>query len=131
MPVAIVGFYAGVNALIVLTLAVLVVRQRGRTKTVFGAGDSPALQQAIRAHGNIIEYAPLTLLLLLVLALLDLGALWLHGLGIALTLGRVLHAWGLSTNPGTSFGRSAGILLTWVTLAAALVLCIVLGAMAM
>jgi uncharacterized protein len=131
MPVAIVGFYAGLNALIVLTLAVLVVRQRGRTKTLFGAGENPALQQAIRAHGNITEYAPLILLLLLVLALLDLGALWLHALGIALTLGRVLHAWGLSTNPGTSLGRSAGILLTWVTLAAALVLCIVLGAMAM
>jgi uncharacterized membrane protein YecN with MAPEG domain len=131
MPVAIVSCYAGLNALIVLTLAVLVVRQRGQTKTLFGAGESPALQQAIRAHGNIIEYAPLILLLLLLLALIGLGAPWLHGLGIALTLGRVLHAWGLSTNSGTSFGRSAGILLTWVTLAVALVLCIVRGVMAM
>ena len=65
------------------------------------------------------------------LALIGLKAPWLHGLGIALTLGRLLHAWGLSTNPGTSFARSAGIALTWAVLAAALVLCIVLGARAM
>ncbi|MGO8915262.1 MAG: MAPEG family protein [Stellaceae bacterium] len=130
MPVAIVAFYAGLNALIALVLAVLVVRQRARTDTVFGAGDSPALQQAIRAHGNLIEYAPLILLLLLLLALIGLGTPWLHGLGLLLTLGRLLHAWGLSTNPGQSFGRSAGIFLTWLTLAVALVLCVVLGAMA-
>jgi len=131
MPVAIVAFYAGLNALIALTLAVLVVRQRRRTKTALGAGDNPAMQQAIRAHGNLIEYAPLILLLLLLLALIGLGTPWLHGLGVALTLGRVLHAWGLTTDPGQSFGRAAGIALTWATLAVALALCVVLGAKAM
>jgi uncharacterized membrane protein YecN with MAPEG domain len=50
-------------------------------------------------------------------------------MGIALVVGRVLHAWGLSGNPNESFGRAAGITLTWLTLLAALVLCIIRGAM--
>jgi uncharacterized membrane protein YecN with MAPEG domain len=57
--------------------------------------------------------------------------LWLHLMGIALTLGRILHAWGLSTSPGESFGRAAGTTLTWLTLLAALTLCIVRGAVAL
>ena len=127
MPVAIVAFYAGLNALIVLALAALVVRQRFGTDTMFGAG-GPVMQQAIRAHGNAAEYVPIILLLLLLLALLGLSSLWLHLGGIALTLGRLLHAWGLLTNPGASFGRFAGTLLTWLAMIAALALCLVLGA---
>jgi uncharacterized protein len=129
--VAIVMFYAGLNALIALVLALRVVRLRVVTKTDLGTGGHRGLEQAIRAHGNFIEYVPLILVLLLLLELSGLGAIWLHAMGIALTLGRVLHAWGLSTNPGESFGRAVGIFLTWSTLLAALALCIVRGGAAL
>jgi uncharacterized membrane protein YecN with MAPEG domain len=129
--VAIVTFYAGLNALIALVLVFLVERQRLKTRTMLGAGGHPALEQAIRAHGNFVEYVPLILLLLLLLELGGLRPRWLHVLGIVLTLARILHAWGLSTNPGRSFGRAAGAGLTWLTLLAALVLCIVRGAAAL
>ena len=129
--VAIVMFYAGLNALIALVLALRVVRLRSTTKTDLGTGGHPALERAIRAHGNFIEYVPLILVLLLLLELSGLGAIWLHVMGIALTLGRILHAWGLSTNPGESFGRLSGIFLTWLTLLAALILCIVRGGLAL
>jgi uncharacterized membrane protein YecN with MAPEG domain len=124
----IVMFYTGLNALLALVLAVLVSRQRARSKTIMGAGGNPALERAIRAHGNLVEYAPLVLLMLLLLALSGLGALWLNVLGIAFTAGRVLHAWGLSTSPRESVGRAAGISLTWLTMGVAVVLCLVRGA---
>jgi uncharacterized protein len=123
----IVTFYAGLNGLIALVLAVLVVRLRVKTKTDLGTGGHPALEQAIRAHGNFIEYVPLILLLLLLLELCETRRIVLHGLGAALTLGRILHAWGLHTTPGESAGRLAGITLTWATLAIAAVLAIVRG----
>jgi uncharacterized membrane protein YecN with MAPEG domain len=126
--VAVVTFYAGLNGLIALVLAILVIRQRQRTRTEFGTGGHRALEQAIRVQGNFVENVPLILILLLLLALGGLGPLWLHLLGIALTAGRILHAWGLSTNPGQSFGRSAGIALTWATLLVALALCLMRGA---
>jgi len=128
MPVAIVAFYAGLNALIMLVLAVLVTRQRVLTDTMIGAGERPQMQLAIRAHGNSAENTPIILLLMLLLALTGVAALWLHGLGIALTVGRVLHAWGLSHDPGRSFGRFSGMFLTWGVMIAALALCIVVGA---
>jgi uncharacterized protein len=131
MSVAVVTFYAGLNGLIALVLVVLVVRQRGKTKTGLGTGGHLALEQAIRVHGNFIEYVPLILILMLLLELGGLAPLWLHLMGIALTLGRILHAWGLSTSPGESFGRAAGTTLTWLTLLAAFTLCIVRGALAL
>ena len=131
MSVSVVTFYAGLNALIAFVLVVLVVRQRGKTKTSLGSGGHLALEQAIRVHGNFIEYVPLILILLLLLELGGLAPLWLHLMGIALTLGRVLHAWGLSTSPRESFGRAAGTALTWLTLLAALTLCIIRGALAL
>lgn len=128
MPVAIVMFYAGLNALIAMALALNVVRMRQKTKTNLGTGGRPDMEQAVRAHGNFIEYVPLILLLLLLLALGGVPPLWLHGLGIALTLGRLLHGWGLLSDPGESLGRAAGITLTWLTMIVALIYAIILGA---
>ncbi len=126
--IAIVTFYAGLNALIALVLAALVIRQRQKTRTIFGTGGHLPLEQAVRAHGNFIEYVPLILILLLLLGLGGLGALWLHVMGIALTLGRILHAWGLSTTHRASVGRFVGTALTLTTLLTAVVLCILRGA---
>jgi uncharacterized protein len=130
MSVAIVTFYAGLNALIALALALLVVRQRSKSGINLGSGGNPALEQAIRAHGNFIEYAPFILFLLLLLELGGLSALWLHLMGATLTVARILHAWGLMTKPGASFGRAAGIALTWIVMLAALIFAIIRGAAA-
>jgi len=74
---------------------------------------------------------PLILLLLLFLALGGASAYWLHGLGIALTLARLLHAQGLLSSPGETPGRLLGITLTWITLIAAAIRCLVLGVAAL
>jgi len=128
MPaVGIVLFYAGINGLLAVALSFLVVRQRFATKINLGGGDHPPLERAIRAHGNFIEYAPLILLLMLLLALGGVSPIRLHVIGAALTLGRLLHAWGLSRQSGTSVGRGAGIMLTWLALLSAAIAALVMG----
>jgi uncharacterized protein len=131
MQIAAVAFYAGLNALIGLVLALNVVRLRVKTRTDLGSGGNATLEQAIRAHGNFTEYAPFILLLMLIAAMGGEQLYWLHGMGIALTVARLLHPWGLLGNPGTSVGRFSGTVLTWITMIAALVRCLMLGVAAL
>lgn len=106
--------YAGLNLLILFILALGVVRARMRHKVMLGDGGNPEMLRAIRAHGNATEYAPAFVAGLAVFALLDPSPLWaVHALGIAFTLGRVLHGVGLSQSEGRSAGRALGTLLTW------------------
>lgn len=112
-----VAVYAGVNILLLLVLAVLVVGGRIRGKVLIGDGGDEKLLQAQRVHGNAVEYLPAGLVGLTILAVLNPEApQWLiHAGGAVLTAGRLLHAIGMSMNPGRSFGRSVGILLTWTS----------------
>jgi uncharacterized membrane protein YecN with MAPEG domain len=112
------SLYAGLNTLLILVLSMNVVINRRRAKVSLGDGGDPALTTACRAHGNAIEYAIPGLVGLTVLALLDSSVLIIHGLGLALTLGRFLHAYGLITKQGTSMGRVTGISLNWLGLLA-------------
>lgn len=127
MLVAIVAFYAGICGLIAVGLSIIVVRRRVANKVSFGTSGNPALEQAIRAHGNFTEYVPLILLLLLLLAVGGTSAYLLHGLGIALVLARLAHAQGLLSSPGKSRGRTLGVSLTWIALVVASIRAIVLG----
>jgi uncharacterized membrane protein YecN with MAPEG domain len=106
--------YAGLNALIVLTLAILTVRARVQTKTDIGTGDNVAMIKAVRAHANAAEYLPVALLLIAVLELAAAPSALLHGLGATLTASRLMHAQGIYSSLGTSPGRFLGTLLTWL-----------------
>ncbi len=118
-----VALYAGLNILLLVVLAVNVSLNRQRAKVSLGVGSDPGLEQACRAHGNATETVPAALIGLVLLGLLGTGTLAIHALGIALTLGRGLHAYGLLTEPGRSFGRLIGTALTsLVLLASALLL---------
>lgn len=110
------GLYAALLALLAIGLASRVVVLRRRLRVGLGSGEEKALERAIRAHGNLVEYAPLALVLLLILETGNAPTLLLHGLGITLLIGRLLHAWGLSRRGGVSFGRFYGTALTWVVI---------------
>jgi len=110
-----VALYSAINALIMLTLGILVVRARVKTRTEIGSGEDPMMMGAIRAHGNNSEYVPVALLLMLILVLLQTNVLIIHAVGGTLTLGRILHAIGLSRNVGTSAPRFLGMVLTWMS----------------
>ncbi|MBX3430561.1 MAG: MAPEG family protein [Hyphomonadaceae bacterium] len=112
------ALYAGVNILILLVLAVLVVSGRRKHKITLGDGGNEAFTRAVRAHANAAEYIPAGLVGLTLLALFDPATpTWLlHAAGISLTFGRILHGFGLHT--GTlNFGRMAGMVLTWTSYA--------------
>lgn len=112
------GLYTGLSLLLVLVLAYRVVAVRRATRTGLGTGDSSALEQRIRAHGNAVEYLPMGLLGVGLLELTGHSGWLVHALAATLLLGRVLHAWGLSTSAGTSHGRFLGTLLTWLVFVA-------------
>lgn len=121
LPFPLVALYFALNALIMLTLSVLVVRARVKTRTETGLGDDPRLMGAIRAHGNNTEYVPVALLLMLILIPLQANTLVIHAVGGSLTIGRILHAIGLSRNVGTSAPRFLGMILTWISYLIAIV----------
>ncbi|HEY1612958.1 MAG TPA: MAPEG family protein [Rhizomicrobium sp.] len=109
------GFYAAVNALIMLVLGLFVVRARMRTGVTIGDGGLPEMAGPLRAHANNAEYVPMALILLWALASPLGRSIWLvHGVGISLTLGRIFHAIGLSGSTGPSGLRSIGMALTWI-----------------
>ena len=120
-PLQIAAFYVALNALIALLLAMNVGRVRGATKTMFGDGGHAVLQQAIRAHGNNIEYVPFVLVMIVTLALMQGSVIVLHVVGIMLTVGRIAHGIGLARNPGVSIGRGLGTALTYLAFLVAVV----------
>jgi uncharacterized membrane protein YecN with MAPEG domain len=110
-------FYAGLSGLLLLALSFQVVALRRRFQVGLGTGDRPELERVIRVHANFCEHVPLALVILLALELSKVfPGLVLHGLGMALVLGRILHAWGLSQTAGVSKGRFIGTILTWLML---------------
>jgi hypothetical protein len=109
------GFYAGLNALILLVLSMRVVEARYRTQTPIGDGGKREMMAPLRAHANNAEYMPVALILLWALASPLGRSIWLiHGVGATFTIGRILHAIGLSRSVGPSPLRFAGMLLTWI-----------------
>ena len=114
--------YAGVLALILVGLAIRVIRVRRGQRIAIGDGKDEDLARRIRAHGNFTEYVPIALVMMLLIELSGYPAWMVHGLGIVLVIGRLVHAWAL---PAASMrGRVAGMVLTFTVLISAAVLCL-------
>ncbi|WP_341705846.1 MAPEG family protein [Ferrovibrio sp.] len=117
MPFFVTPLYAALCAILLVMLSLRVVRYRRRHLVSLGDGGHADLQQAIRAQANLTEYAPMGLLLLLLLEVSHQAPVWaLHLLGAMLFAGRAIHAWGvLASVPGRrpSPARGIGIAFTW------------------
>jgi uncharacterized protein len=75
MPlIKVAALYAGVNILILLVLALLVVAGRQKHKIVLGEGGNEGFNRAVRAHANAAEYIPAALVGLLIMAVLGAQA---------------------------------------------------------
>ncbi|MEM9601466.1 MAG: MAPEG family protein [Pseudomonadota bacterium] len=77
-----------------------------------GTGGNPTLEKALAAHSNCAEYLPLALLLLYMLEVQTGTGLTVHALGVALVIGRCLHAYGVSQVDEDYRFRVAGMVLT-------------------
>ncbi|NUO50149.1 MAG: MAPEG family protein [Polyangiaceae bacterium] len=117
MAVPVVALYGSLNALFNLYLANNVSNARKKHKVSIGHKENKDVELAARIHGNNAEFVPLALLMLLIAELQGLSAMWLHVLGGALFVGRVLHAYGMP-KPAPNFGRFTGVATTWICIAA-------------
>jgi uncharacterized membrane protein YecN with MAPEG domain len=89
------SIYASLLALLIVRLSVAVIKLRRKNRVSVGDGGNEALQLAIRAHANAVEYTPIALMLLLTLELNGAPKILIHILGVTLLIGRILHAMGL------------------------------------
>lgn len=122
MPIT--AFYAGLLTLLFVILSVRVIRVRVGSRISVGDGDDGDLLRRIRVHGNFAEYAPLALVLIGLAESLKTNPRYLHGLGLALLVGRLVHAIGLSPAKSIAPLRITGMVLTFGVLIAAAILCI-------
>jgi uncharacterized membrane protein YecN with MAPEG domain len=118
--------YAGVLGLLYFFLSGRVVGRRKSLQQALGDGGDKELLRRQRVHGNFAEYVPLVLILILMCELQGAPALLVHALGLALTVGRMLHAYGVSQTKEPLIFRMIGMILTFAALTISAVTGIVL-----
>ncbi|WP_395710290.1 MAPEG family protein [Reyranella sp.] len=115
---------AGLLGLLTVALSLHVGRLRGRKKIFLGDGGDPEMLSAIRAHANLVEFAPLCLVLIY-LAADFYGFVVTALLSLVLLIARALHAGGmLDVIP---MGRFLGAIGTIVVLTVAGILLVLAG----
>ena len=111
--------FTTVLSVFMIVLAVRVLDLRGSPVTKFFHKpnreiDPNDLERAIRGHGNLTEYAPLFLILMLTLELSDASVTLLYMSGIIFTLGRLMHGIAFSFMKKNVFLRIGGMSLTFI-----------------
>ncbi len=109
------AFYAGVLALIYVALTAYVAAGRFKYRVALGNGGVEALDRRIRMHGNFAEFVPFCLLLVFMVDYAQYSGVIVHVLGLLLVIGRLLHAWGIYSNP-VGLYRRFGIAMTLLVL---------------
>lgn len=100
-------------ALLLVILSVITIRARMKHNAAFGDAGEQRLTSAIRAHGNLTEYAPMGLILIALLEANDASHGPLLLVAAAFVVARVLNAIGLFNPPGPPpLTRSIGIVST-------------------
>ncbi len=123
--IPITGLYAGILGLMLLWLSIRIVASvRAKAEIGFGDGGDPQHTVVVRGQGNFVEYVPMAVILMAIDEMAGTSAPWIHGMGITLVIGRLLHPFGLTTNPGVNPLRFAGTMSTWVVIAIASVIAI-------
>ena len=104
---------AAILTIIFVKLSFAVIDLRRKNKVGLGSGGYDDLERAIRAQGNFAEYVPIGLILI---ACLELnGAPWWLVIlpGIALIIGRLIHAKGINEPPPNFSSRVLGMKFTF------------------
>jgi len=111
---AIVGFYIGLNALILVWISAATAKLRGKYKISIGDGDNKHMLRIMRGHANAIENMGIVLMLMLVMAALGTPSIILHGFGLVFTFARLIHAWHFIQEDAPRWQRFYGAVLTLV-----------------
>ncbi len=102
------AIFAALLGLVGAALTANAIAQRARTGITTGDGGIAALAQAIRAHGNFIEQAPLALIGLAFAEGVGVRPLALNVLGVALVASRLASAVALNGSLGLTTLRVIG-----------------------
>ena len=122
MPVT--ALYASLLALLFVYLAVRVIQLRREGRVAVGDGGKPLLLRRMRVHANFAEYVPLSLILMALAESLHTWQWLLHLLGIALLVGRISHAYGVSQLEEPFIFRTIGMVATFSVIAMAAAACL-------
>lgn len=117
-PLSVTAVTAAILGLIFFRLSMNVIGFRRQHRVSLGSGGHDDLERAMRAQGNFAEYVPISLILM---ACLELNAApwWLvAATGIALIVGRLLHAKGINEPPPNFALRVLGMKFTFFNLIA-------------
>ena len=115
---AITSIYAGVLGLFFVGLSYAITITRRKLAVSLGDGGDERLQRQVRAQANCAEYLPLGLILLALAEAQGAPAIALHLLGLGLLAGRLLHAAAFLGAAMSLPLRIAGMVLTFLTIAA-------------
>ena len=110
MSFGITSLFAGLLTLMMVPLSLQISLRRAGLKTAFGDADDETLRRRIRAHGNFVEFVPVGLIALGLVEWNDGPPLFVWGLGVALLVARLLHAYGMLYTSTPNF-RGAAMLL--------------------
>ncbi len=113
MTLSVAPLYAALLGFLLVYLSIRVVRLRRRLKVAIGAGNEPEIERAARVQANFSEYVPIALILLLLAEFQGGSPLVLHAIGLALVIGRVAHAIGVSRTAEDYRWRTLGMTLTF------------------
>lgn len=111
--------YAAVLAIIFVALSFRTLLLRRSHGIPIGSKDDPTLARATRAHANFAEYVPFTLVLLYLLESQTNIGMSIHILGMALVIGRLVHAYGISQIDEDYRFRVFGMVITLGTMISA------------
>src|SRR5215831_18627971 len=113
------ALYVAVLGFLGAGLTINVIVNRVRSKVDAGDGGVGKLAQAIRAHANFAEQAPLALIVIALAEMLGTRPLGVQILGVALVLARLASAIGLNRTLGQSPPRQLGASVTALVVVAA------------
>jgi uncharacterized protein len=109
-------FYSGIFGLFFVVLSVRTLLLRRKFGIAIGNNNQPILERASRVHSNFAEYVPMALLLIYFLELKMPSNIWIHFVCIALLLGRISHAYGVSQVQEKLIYRVIGMALTFMAI---------------
>jgi uncharacterized protein len=109
-------FYSGIFGLFFVALSVRTLLLRRKFGIAIGSNNQPILERASRVHSNFAEYVPMALLLIYFLELKMPSNIWIHFVCIALLVGRISHAYGVSQVQEKLIYRVIGMTLTFVAI---------------
>ncbi|MDP3269354.1 MAG: MAPEG family protein [Legionella sp.] len=100
-------------SIILIIVSIKIIKLRREYKVSLGDNGHKDLERVIRAHGNFIEYTPITLILMLCAEANQAHWVILFILALFFILGRALHAYAFIYNKTHFKFRVRGMILTF------------------